>query len=96
MAGTAYNTAQAQAALAQVQGWSVNSQGEIEKRFKFENFVQALAFVNKIGSVAEEMQHHPDITINYNRVTLSVTTHDVSGLSQKDFDLAARANQLTD
>ncbi len=94
MAGTAYSPAQVQAGLAQVQGWSVNSQGEIEKRFKFENFVQALAFVNKVGALAEEMQHHPDITINYNRVTLSVTTHDVGGLSPKDFDLAARANQL--
>lgn len=94
MAGQAYNPEQAQKALAQLQGWSLNSKGEIEKQFKFRDFIESLAFVNKVGSVAEEMQHHPDIIINYNKVTLSLITHDIGGLGENDFKLAARADEL--
>jgi 4a-hydroxytetrahydrobiopterin dehydratase len=96
MAGTAYSDAQVQSALAQLPGWHLNSKGEIECRFQFEDFVQSLAFVNKVGSIAEEMGHHPDIVINYNKVSLSLTTHDAGGLTKNDFDLAARANQLAE
>ncbi len=93
----AYTPAEVQAALSEatVAGWQLHATtGEIFKQFKFENFVAALEFVNKIGVIAEELQHHPDITINYNRVNLSVTTHDAGGLSALDFKLAARANGL--
>jgi len=83
------------AELGNVVGWSINpTSGEITRQFKFENFVGAMVFVNKVAKIAEELGHHPDITINYNRVTLSVITHDVGGLTTADFTLATRANAL--
>ena len=92
----AYTQAQVEAALGQetVAGWQRDeASGEIFKQYQFENFVQALEFVNRVGAIAEELGHHPDITINYNRVKLSVITHDAGGLTELDFKLAARANQ---
>ncbi len=87
---------QVKAELAKVGGWSLNPQnGEITRPFRFKNFVEAIAFVNKVAGIAEELGHHPDITINYNRVTLSVATHDAGGLTAKDFELAEKVNRLT-
>lgn len=89
-----YNDNQIQAGLLEASGWQLDSQGEIFKQYQFANFVEALAFVNKIGALAEELEHHPDITINYNKVKLSVTTHDAGGLTALDFKLATKANDL--
>lgn len=94
MALHAFNDEEIQQALSNVKDWKVNSDGEIEKQFRFGNFVEAMAFVNKVATIAEQMQHHPDIIINYNRVTLLLTTHDVNGLSENDFSLAQRADAL--
>jgi 4a-hydroxytetrahydrobiopterin dehydratase len=55
---------------------------------KFNDFVQAIEFVNKLVEPAESAGHHPDIEISYNKVNISLTTHDAGGLTQKDFDLA--------
>jgi 4a-hydroxytetrahydrobiopterin dehydratase len=55
---------------------------------------EAIAFVNRLVSPAESLGHHPDIIINYNRVTLSLTTHEVGGLSNLDFDLARKIDRL--
>lgn len=86
---------QVAAELGKVTGWTINpSNGEITHEFKFGNFVEAMSFVNKVAEIAEELGHHPDITINYNRVTLSVITHDAGGLTTTDFTLAAKANAL--
>lgn len=75
--------------------WELNSKtGEIFAKFQFRDFLEALAFVNKVGALAEELGHHPDITITYNRVVLSVITHDAGGLTEKDFSLANKVNQL--
>lgn len=60
----------------------------------FENFVEAIAFVNRLVQPAEAAGHHPDITINYNKVALSLTTHDAGGLTEKDFQLAQTISQL--
>lgn len=60
----------------------------------FADFPAALAWVNQVGEVAEEHNHHPDITINWNRVTLTLTTHSAGGLTEKDFDLAAAIDNL--
>ena len=65
---------------------------EISRAFTFKDFVEAIAFVNRIAKYAEESAHHPDISISWNKVTLSVTTHDAGGLTEKDFALAANAN----
>jgi 4a-hydroxytetrahydrobiopterin dehydratase len=74
-------------------GWS--RQGDlIIKTYKLPSFPAAIAFVTHVGFLAEAAGHHPDIDIRYNRVTLALTTHDAGGLSQKDFDLAASADEL--
>lgn len=67
---------------------------EITRTFEFPDFRASLAFVNKTGELAEAAGHHPDIDIRYNKVRLALTTHDAGGLSQKDFDLAAKVNSL--
>lgn len=79
--------------LQTIPGWQLRDQ-RIEKTFKFNNFIEAIAFVNRLVAPAESLGHHPDITINYNRVTLSLTTHELGGLSNLDFDLAQQIDRL--
>jgi 4a-hydroxytetrahydrobiopterin dehydratase len=68
--------------------------GEIVKVWSGKDFAQALAFVNAVGRVAEEANHHPDIDIRWNRVTLRLATHSVGGVTERDLDLAARVDAL--
>ena len=79
--------------LTGVPGWAVES-GELIRSFTFKDFVASLAFVNKVGELAEKAGHHPDIDIRYNKVRLALVTHDAGGLTAKDFDLAAAAGKL--
>jgi len=74
-------------ALRQTPGWE-HAGAEIRRTYRFGNFREALAFVNRVGELAERAGHHPDIDIRYNAVTLALTTHDAGGLSAKDFELA--------
>ena len=67
---------------------------ELVRTFQLKDFVAALEFVNLIGKLAEVAGHHPDIDIRYNRVRLALVTHDEGGLTEKDFDLAAQAQNL--
>lgn len=78
--------------LAKLDGWQIEN-GQLVKTFQFGTFRDSLAFVNRIGELAEQAGHHPDIDIRYNRVKLSLVTHDAGGLTAKDFDLAAHAGQ---
>ena len=71
-------------------------QQNIVRTFKFKNFVEAIAFVNQLVEPAEAAGHHPDITIEYNKVTISLTTHDAGGLTQMDFELAQTISKLSD
>ena len=64
------------------------------RTFLFKDFRASLAFVNKVGDLAEDAGHHPDIDIRYNKVRLALVTHDAGGITQKDFDLAAAADKL--
>ncbi|MGE0883891.1 MAG: 4a-hydroxytetrahydrobiopterin dehydratase [Blastocatellales bacterium] len=75
-------------------GW--HREGEwLIRDFQLENFKAALAFVNRVADEAEAMDHHPDILIHgWNNVRLSVTTHSVGGLTEKDFKLAVRINRM--
>jgi 4a-hydroxytetrahydrobiopterin dehydratase len=73
--------------------WRIEK-GELTRTFTFQDFPAALAFVNRVGEQAEEAGHHPDIDIRYNRVRLGLVTHDASGLTSKDFNLAAVINRL--
>jgi 4a-hydroxytetrahydrobiopterin dehydratase len=75
--------------LARIKGWKQVGK-TIQKQYTFANFKEAMFFVNSVAGLAEKAGHHPDITVNYNRVTLSLCTHDAGGLTGKDFDLAKR------
>jgi 4a-hydroxytetrahydrobiopterin dehydratase len=74
-------------------GWT-EVDGALERTFQFDTFVEALAFVNRVGELAESEDHHPDIAINYNRVTLRWWTHTAGGITDRDRDLAERSNAL--
>ena len=78
--------------LADLDGWQ-RSEGAIVKRFTFADFAEALAFVNRIAEPAEAMNHHPDVAIHWNEVTLTLWTHASGGLTHKDFDLAVAIDQ---
>ncbi len=75
--------------LAALSGWE-RAGDEIRRTFVFPDFKAALAFVNRVGALAEAMNHHPDIDIRYSRVTLALTTHDAGGLTARDFELAEK------
>lgn len=80
--------------LKSLPGWSVEGNA-LQKTFEVADFVAAVDLVNKIVPIAEELEHHPDVTIrNYNRVTLSLTTHDTGGVTELDFALARRIEEL--
>jgi 4a-hydroxytetrahydrobiopterin dehydratase len=66
----------------------------IQKKFSFPDFVTALAFVNRIGAVAEEQQHHPDLLLGWGKVEVTSFTHTVDGLTEKDYALAAAIDQV--
>jgi 4a-hydroxytetrahydrobiopterin dehydratase len=74
-------------------GWSLQGD-EIRKQYTFKNFPEAIAFVNRVAPGAEAADHHPDILINYKRVTLTYSTHSEGGLTDKDFAGAAMADRL--
>ena len=79
--------------MASVPDWQVDS-GELVRTFLFKDFRGSLKFVNEVGEVAEQAGHHPDIDIRYNKVRLALVTHDAGGITDKDFDLAAKADKL--
>ena len=81
-------------ALQKLPGWTVNG-AAIERTFEFPNFVEAMGFVNRIAEVAEAVNHHPDITINYNKVKLSLISHDSGGLTQRDLRMAGKINEIS-
>ena len=66
----------------------------LERTFDFEDFASALKFVNRVGTLAEEENHHPDIRLSWGKVTLSIMTHDAGGITDKDFALAGKIDQL--
>jgi 4a-hydroxytetrahydrobiopterin dehydratase len=80
--------------LASLNSWAVNDAGEISKTYTFSGFPQSLMFTTAVGVLAEAAQHHPDITIKWNKVTLALTTHDAGGLTDLDFDLARQIDNL--
>jgi len=81
--------------LAQVPGWLQDS-GMITRRLRFADFAEAMAFVNRVAALAEAEGHHPDMHISWSRVRLDLTTHVIRGLSENDFILAAKINELLD
>lgn len=74
-------------------GWAL-TETSLQKRFTFKTFPEAIAFVNRIAELAEREGHHPDLDIRYRRVTITLTTHAIKGLSPNDFILAAKIEPL--
>jgi 4a-hydroxytetrahydrobiopterin dehydratase len=89
------NRTQRKAFTAAHPAWTL--EGEIIARtFTFGDFAEALGFVTRVGIAAERVFHHPDIDIRWNQVTLSLTSHDVGGLTERDIELAARIDSFVD
>lgn len=83
--------------LLEIPDWTIVQEGgvdRLQRLFKFENFLDALAFTNQVGSLAEEVQHHPLIITEWGRVTLQWWTHSIGGLHRNDFIMAAKADKL--
>ncbi len=83
---------EAEQRVKSLSGWTLDGDS-IRKQYTFKDFVEAINFVNCIAPKAETVDHHPDILINYKRVTLTYSTHDEGGLTAKDFDGAATADR---
>ena len=76
------------------QGWRLNADGHLERAYAFGDFAQAMAFANKVAEVAEEEGHHPDLHIAWGKCRVEIWTHKISGLTESDFILAAKIDQL--
>lgn len=83
-----------QQALAKLPGWQRNGIA-IQRVFQFPDFKAAMVFVNKIADAAEQVNHHPDIDIRYNKVTMALVSHDSGGVTQRDLRMAERINQIS-
>ncbi|HWI58088.1 MAG TPA: 4a-hydroxytetrahydrobiopterin dehydratase [Bacillota bacterium] len=75
-------------------GWQVVNEHHLEKEYTFKNFREALEFTNKVGELAEAQGHHPDIYLSWGKVKLTIWTHKINGLTESDFILAAKVDQL--
>ena len=82
-----------QSKLPGLTGWKVEA-GKLKKEFQFNSFVDAFGFMTSVALLAESMNHHPEWSNVYNRVTIELVTHDAGGISARDFDLAARIEAL--
>ena len=89
----ALSQSESETRLRSLPSWKIEG-GELTRTFTHKDFREALAFVNKVGDLAEQAGHHPDIDIRYNKVRLGLVTHDAGGLTSKDFDLAAAVGKL--
>lgn len=86
---------QAEELLQQVNAWTlVDNAHLLAKVFQFKNFVETMKFVNEIARIAEEEGHHPDLTVSYSLVTIELMTHAIGGLSENDFILAAKIDEI--
>lgn len=87
-------TEQASAYLGQIPDWELREGKSLRRRFRFRDFREAIAFVNRMADLAEEEGHHPDFYVSYNRVRVDLTTHAIGGLSENDFIMAAKIDRL--
>jgi 4a-hydroxytetrahydrobiopterin dehydratase len=83
--------------LSKLDGWTLTGDGAnvaVEKTFHFANYFETIAFVNAVALVAHKHDHHPDLSVHYNRCVVRFNTHDVGGISVSDFDCAAQVDAL--
>jgi len=85
--------AQVDTALGSLPYWTRNGK-QIEREFRFEDFMGSITFVNRVAEMAEAANHHPDLLINYNKVRVMLTSHDSGGVTKRDVNLATKINQL--
>ena len=81
--------------LKEIPAWTLK-EGHVYKKFKFKNFAEAMKFVNYVANIAEQEQHHPDFCVHYNKVEIEIWTHSIGGLSENDFILAAKIDEITE
>jgi 4a-hydroxytetrahydrobiopterin dehydratase len=85
----------AQELLRELNGWMLVDEGKLlAKSFRFKDFVGAMQFVNAVAAIAEQEGHHPDLTISYSAVGVELTTHAIDGLSENDFIVAAKIDEI--
>jgi 4a-hydroxytetrahydrobiopterin dehydratase len=84
---------EAEAMLQKVEGWELR-RNKIRKAYRFRDFKESMRFVNRVAELAEEEGHHPDLSISWNRVTITLTTHAIGGLSENDFIMAAKIDRI--
>jgi len=82
------------ALLDRLDGWHVEGGHHLQKAFAFPDFVEALAFVNRVGGVAEAEGHHPDLYLSWGKVEVKIWTHKIDGLTESDFVLAAKIDRV--
>jgi 4a-hydroxytetrahydrobiopterin dehydratase len=75
------------------EGWGLNAAGHLERAYTFSNFVDAMAFANRVGDIAEEQGHHPDLCVAWGKCAVEIWTHKIQGLTESDFYLAAKADR---
>jgi 4a-hydroxytetrahydrobiopterin dehydratase len=80
--------------LREVSGWETPRNHHLTKTFKFPDFKTALAFVDRVGAMAEEQNHHPDLHLAWGKVTVEIWTHKIDGLTESDFVFAAKCDRL--
>ena len=88
-----YSEEMIQSELTELKGWEFTANG-IEKKFVFSDFTQALGFIVQVGVMAEKRNHHPELFNVYNKVTITLTTHDAKGVTDKDLDLAKAIEKI--
>jgi 4a-hydroxytetrahydrobiopterin dehydratase len=80
--------------LAQLErGWALNEAGHLLRTYEFRDFAGAMAFANRVGDVAEQQRHHPDLHVGWGRCAVEIWTHKIDGLTDSDFYLAAKADR---
>ena len=84
-----------QTLLKELDGWEAVRDHHLRKTYEFKNFRDSLEFVNQVGKLAEEQGHHPDICFGWGKAELTIWTHTIDGLTESDFVLAAKIDQLT-
>ena len=80
--------------LPQLEGWTVVDRHHLKKNYRFKDFKEALQFVNRVGDLAEEQGHHPDICFGWGNTEIRIWTHKIDGLTESDFVLAAKIDQI--
>ena len=87
-------TEEAKQRLAELDGWAIDENGRLSRDFEFPDFSRAFAFMTRVAMLAEKQNHHPDWSNVYNRVSIALSSHDIGGLSKRDFKLAAAIDGL--